>query len=513
MEKENRKRMQHFKKIYKKISGFFSQKKITWIGIVLFLLLMLPVCYLSFVNRASGDDYGYGVYTREAWLTTHSLLQVVKAAVQTIKMYYYSWQGTWFSIFMFSLQPEVFHEGAYIITAFLMLFLWIGSTALLFRQILCKKLHFNQWSFCLVTVIFMTVCIQLIPSTKSAIFWFNGAAHYMVPFTMCQLLVMLLLRYTERYKPRFFIGTLLLAVLLGGTNYQAALFALIVICYTGIADYIEKKDKRIFGLLIPLVLEVSGLIISMKAPGNKVRGGQAFGFSIRNGIETIGKSFEEGIILILHYVREKPLMLVGLLFLFLVLIEAFKQAKETVHFKHPALSILALFCLYSAMQAPAIYAGVEVSGGVHNMNYQVFLLTATGALLIISAAVAGKLKITTESLHDKLVFPGILLCLLLVLLCRSDLKNSTAWVCMEYITSGQADDYKKQMDQQTELLLDQNTTEVVLPFINDVQGPLMHMPVTEDEDAWTNKVTKEFYGKDRVIAIPRPEWEEKYNMH
>ena len=38
----------------------------------------------------------------------------------------------------------------------------------------------------------------------------------------------------------------------------------------------------------------------------------------------------------------------------------------------------------------------------------------------------------------------------------------------------------------------------------------MHMPVTENPEAWTNTVTREFYGKKSVKAIPRVEWMELY---
>ena len=76
--------------------------------------------------------------------------------------------------------------------------------------------------------------------------------------------------------------------------------------------------------------------------------------------------------------------------------------------------------------------------------------------------------------------------------------------------SGQAADYRKQMDLQTDLLLDETVSEVVVPFINDEQGPLMHMPVTGDPQAWTNTVTRKFYGKESLVAIPREEWMELY---
>ena len=68
------------------------------------------------------------------------------------------------------------------------------------------------------------------------------------------------------------------------------------------------------------------------------------------------------------------------------------------------------------------------------------------------------------------------------------------------------------MDFQTRLLLDPQEEDIVIPGINDQQGPLMHMPVTEDVSAWTNYVTADFYEKNSVVSIPRPEWMEKYGQ-
>ena len=51
------------------------------------------------------------------------------------------------------------------------------------------------------------------------------------------------------------------------------------------------------------------------------------------------------------------------------------------------------------------------------------------------------------------------------------------------------------MDLQTSLMEREGIEDVVVPFINDVQGPLMQMPVTDNPDAWSNQVTARFYGK------------------
>ncbi len=504
-------------KSYNKISRILSPRNLTFAGAAVFLLLLLPVLYLTFVNRASGDDYGYGSYTRAAWLATHSFIAVGKAVWRTIRQYYYGWQGTWFSIALFTLQPEVFSDSAYWIVAPLMLFLWIGSTFYLFKQILVKSMKLDQWSYRLIAVVFLIINIQFVPSTKSSIFWFNGCAHYMIPFAMCQMTAAWLLSYSRYYKRSTFIGITVFMTLLGGANYQAALFTFIAACYVGISTWLFKRNKKILILLVPIVFEIAGLMISMKAPGNRVRAGEEFGFSVSKGIKTVIISFWQGIKDMGTYAQERPLIFVGLLFLFVLFVVIFVTKKDIVIFRYPFWLILMLYCLYSAMQAPAIYAGVEVSRGVLNTNFQVFMLTASGILMIAAEKIGVKLREKyREEAEGKVcvqvLLPGVMICLLLLLILRSNVKESTSYVCLTYITSGQAADYREQMELQTRLLEDENTEDVVLPFINDVQGPLMHMPVTNDPNAWTNTVTGDFYGKSSVVAMPRPEWEEIYGV-
>lgn len=490
-------------------------KYFTFISIFIFCVLMLPVVYLTLVNRASGDDYGYGLYTRAAWMGTHSLIEVGKAIWQTVKLYYNVWQGTWFSVALFSVQPEVFHDDAYVIVAVLMLFMWIGSTFCLFKQILHRNMGLNKWCYRLITVWFLVLCIEFVPSPKSSIFWFNGCAHYMVPFTMCQVLTAWLFKYITEYRKSTFVGIVIFMTLLGGSNYQAALLSLIVAFYVGISAWVLKKDKRVFTLCIPILLEIVGLVISMVAPGNLNRAGDDFGFSVMQVAETIAKSFLYGIKDIGTYVKERPLIFVGMLFLFIMFIMVFCMWDDAFSFRHSGWLTAMLFCLYSAMQAPAIYADVSVSRGVLNTNFQVFLLTASGILLIVAEKISKKIKAawgekTGIRALQYILIPGVTICLFLIFMGRSNIKISTSYVSLVYITSGQAGDYKEQMDLQTKLMEDENVSDVVIPGINDIQGPLMHMPVTPDRKAWTNTVTAGFYGKPSVVSMDRPEWMEKY---
>mgnify|MGYP005789531741 FL=1 len=71
----------------------------------------------------------------------------------------------------------------------------------------------------------------------------------------------------------------------------------------------------------------------------------------------------------------------------------------------------------------------------------------------------------------------------------------------EYVSSGQAEDFRAQIKSQMDILLDDSIKEAYLVPINPEQGPLMHMPVTTDENAFTNRVVRDFYGKEKVVMI------------
>ena len=85
------------------------------------------------------------------------------------------------------------------------------------------------------------------------------------------------------------------------------------------------------------------------------------------------------------------------------------------------------------------------------------------------------------------------------------MKDTTFYECYDYIASGQAQDYKKQMTERLEILRDQSVKEVELPAMNSDQGPLMHMEVLEDPEGWTNMVACQFFQKERVVQVPRKE--------
>lgn len=516
-------------KIKWKLTHIVNEKRVFLLLLLLFLVSLLPLLGLSSINHAAGDDLGYGRLTHEAWLQTHSLGEVIKAAGRTVREYYYGWQGTWLTVFFFSLQPEIFSPGAYVVVPFLMLALWLGSTWILFYYLLVGKAGVSTAYFGILYLLFAMAGIQFVPSTKSAIFWYNGAAHYIIPYTIALLGIYFYFRFMDREKGRGtgnYCGFCICMALLGGCNYQAALFAPMVIVLAALWRWKDKGNRgRILACVFPLLLEMIGLIISMKAPGNKVRGGGDFGFRISTVIETVFTCFIRGAVQIWRYMTEHPLLLLFFAAAAITLRYCRKENENQRKYPLPGLFVLLSYCVYCAMFAPEIYAGVEVSGGVYNMNYYVFLFMVFGDMIYVSGAVGGRVGCPADDsgnrgrssdensyryFRPEHVFPiaGAILAAGYFLAFKGDLKSTATFCSIEYISSGQAADYKRQMEYQLSVLLDDSIKDVVLPEINNEQGPLMYMPLTENPDEFTNSVTKSFYNKNSVIAVPKSVWDE-----
>ena len=161
------------------------------------------------------------------------------------------------------------------------------------------------------------------------------------------------------------------------------------------------------------------------------------------------------------------------------------------------------------MYAPGLYAGVELSGGVPNTIFQVFLLTLFVSVTYFSGWIVAYQKRNGKTVSERNAY----ICEIVVILIagcilianKGTLKESTSYECYTYIESGQADDYKAQMEERLSLLRNTELKNVELPAMNSDQGPLMHMEVMEDPNEWTNTVVKQFFGKESVIEVPRSE--------
>ena len=81
----------------------FTKKNCAIITGVVFLLSLLPLYMLSRYAYISADDFTFLNGSRPVWDATHSVADVVVAAVRETANRYYGWQGNFFFTFLFML--------------------------------------------------------------------------------------------------------------------------------------------------------------------------------------------------------------------------------------------------------------------------------------------------------------------------------------------------------------------------------------------------------------------------
>lgn len=484
---------------------------LTWAAVMVFVLSLLPIFALSGVDRASGDDWSFGLLTHLAWVDTHSLLRVLQAAFASVKKYYFSWQGTWFSVFLFSLQPEVFSHDAYRIVPWLTTGLMIGSVSHFLYCLLVRLLHVSKRDFLLLDVMLLFILIQFVPYQTSSIFWYNGAAHYTVPFALVMSACARLVRYVLDFRKRDLILACLWMAFLGGSNYLTAIFGMGLFLLLVVLFF--HRGRRVLFMLIPVALETTGLLISALAPGNAVRGGPQYHITAAGMIGAVGTSLAQGARGMCETLRDYPVAMAVMIVLAVFMWDILREtvSGQRLHFPCPALVILCLWGIYCVVYWPVVFVGGSVSDGsvsvgVPNTIFWVFIIALSGSLLYGLGWICEKSG-EVKNLRVPVYAAGAAAAFLVLVVCRADLKNSTDYVCYYYIRTGRAAVYKEQMDELTEILTDESVEDAVVPFIVGEQEPLVHLPITLDKEEWTNQKMAQFFRKKSLVAIPRDEWE------
>lgn len=513
----------------------WNNKVFAWGAAAVFFFSMLPIWYLAFYARPSGDDYGYSALTHAAWLDTHSLIEVLRAAVQTVVNNYNSWNGDWATTFLFSLMPEVFVPWSFWIVPFLMTGAVIAATGVFLYEICVKVMKLPGEDCVIYTALLLLTAYQFIPSTAIGMYWYVGAVHYMLPHAAGLLGIAWMSAYLRTGRRSRLILVTACAFFVGGSSYFTSLLLFLVFAAVLVLGW-NRKRGRVMALLIPFLVCLIGFVIQCKSPGNTARGGEDFGFSASLAVYTVAESLRRGILTIGSYASEKTFSFVMLFVIALFGLESMDRAteKQKFSFPFPLLFAVVMFGCFSAMFAPEVYSerfdSIGISLGPATVRWFVFLPAAAFSILYCEGWVLSRLKrkkakagpaaekeakkgqekegqaeeggrILGSGYRLWILLPGLLLAVLFLLFDREWMRTCVDRQAAEYVVSGQAEDFRDQIASQMEILLDDSVKEAYLCPINPEQGPLMHMPVTTDENAFTNWVVKNFYRKDKVVMV------------
>ena len=330
-----------------------------------------PLLYLGRYIHMSGDDYWYGIRPRFAWADGGGIPAILAEAAKNVRSFYVDWQGTYSSVFMFSLTPSIFGEQYYAVVPLMMLGMIFISTLALF-YVLCVKISgsglYNFWIFALMACFLQ---IEFIHSPAQALYWYNGAVHYVFMQGFAIFSLALMLAYfqivirgevknapspgSKKERTAKTILLILMAIcgpIAAGANHSTALltiefFSIFLLLAVYLAH--KHKTKQPLFFLIPYALTLGGFLAATLAPGNSVR--QAYFNQMGFGVALLN-AFSFSFRQLLNWLDIFVVLSLLLLIPFII-----KYARQTT-FRFPLAPLVALlsYGLYASMFMPAFYA-------------------------------------------------------------------------------------------------------------------------------------------------------------
>ena len=330
------------------------------LSLLALVLLLIPMLKAAEFDVPSADDYNNGLRTYQVWSSTGSLSKVIKAGWERVYDLYYSWQGTFTAIFLFTLNPMIFGEQYYCIGAWVIIItLTAGNFALVFAVF--RKLFGTDKSECtIIASVWTIICTQFLPRASQGIYWYTGAVYYTFFFGLLGFALSILTAFIFRKAGDHGIGKLILVSFLlffiGGGNLVTGLTtAVTLISIEMLLIILKKKDWK--PILIPLLCFAISFGFNVAAPGNAVRQG----FFPQPGLfQAVLLSFRQ----VIKFLPDWFSVPVIALILLLIPIFWMTAVRTDFHFPLPGLVSLYSFCLSGVMFYPPVYAMTD-----HNLDH------------------------------------------------------------------------------------------------------------------------------------------------
>lgn len=344
---------------------------LTGLCIGVFLLL-----WVGIYNVPSSDDYGYAIWTHDAWVTTHSITEIFKQAVYTSKHFWNYWQGLYSSAFILAFMPDIFGENVYAITAFITIaFILIGN--IVFIQTFAGKLvGAEKIETGILAILLNLVTLQWMPSAVQGIYWYNGAMNYTFFYALMLITIAVIIRYvmwdSKKKDIMALTGLSILGFVIEGGNHITAFLMLLIFLSAVILGFVTKKQKLKF-LVIPFAISAGGFIFNVTSPGTKVR---QDAFTDRPGFwGTIKLSIQQTLEDLNNWLNfSYVLVLLVLVPILLVMVIRF-SGKIGFKFRYPLLIVIISVGCLCLMRCPPYYAmGRDGSGRIDNIVYFMFVL-------------------------------------------------------------------------------------------------------------------------------------------
>lgn len=480
-----------------------KDKYVTIIFLILFVILMIPIVYLGKYDFMKADDFSYGSSAHRMFVQTGSVFQAFLGALESVKTGYYTWQGTFSSIFLMSFYPSVFDYRFYKLVPALMVSI-ITITCLIVSYTLIYRLlgQRKKSLFLLTGIILSLLMIERMYSVPPAIYWYNAACHYVIAecslFVLACVYILIGISDSVVKNTVLLLISLLLAVETGGSNYATILMAGVSLTTLFVIILLKNKKKALW--LIPsLIVFFVCLFINVTAPGNSLRGARFAGIGpIQSILMSFKSVFDFSIIWMDFYTVIVLIMLIPILYKCV--------SKTSFKFKYPYLVFVYSICVIATGFTSSYYAlgdaGLSRTQNAIKMLWQVLLIVNEGYVIgyIRSKFVAKK---SSDPISEKKIPLVIFLTGITLILVQPavflGLGTIPSYTSLAYLTGGHAESYWNVCMERLTILEDPSIEEAELRDFVSKPFYLYVSDIRSSSDYWENEAMAKYFGKKTVV--------------
>ena len=473
--------------------------------LTMFSVSLVPILYASFFAHPIADDYSYSFAIHNTIQNGGNIFDVLGTAFSKVAETYFNWQGTFSAVFLFALQPCVFSDNLYFLTTFIMVGSLAFGTFFLIETLFTKYLKLKIWYSVIVSFSMLFVMLQFMPHKSHGLYWFNGSCYYTffysVSLVFYSFLIRLNITHSKRNRLIITIFLAFLAVIIGGSNYSTALMTTVITFFVIIYSFSKKSKLKLIYIIVFSILLIA-FIISIVAPGNRIRAEESQGSS---PIKALLMSFFDSALFI-GLKTELP-QIVFFVFVSPILFIAAQNCKWT--FKYPLVVIALLYCIYSCQFTPTEYA-LSKSGYGRQMNiyYYAYCLFVTLSLFYFYGWIIKK--------HGNIFNIGnlfkfgkkyaIIICLfLMILFVRGSfscgIKELTSVDTAINIANGTVQQYDKEYDEINHQL-DSGKKDLVIDDFKIIPDFYSKLDIETNPNFWVNDAMAKYFQCETVRLKP-----------
>lgn len=347
------------------------------------------------------------------------------------------------------------------------------------------------------------------------LYWHPGAFpytfFYAIGLWMDGLVLQMVRHDSLRRRLLCFVPALLLAPIVGGSNYSIALVSAMLLFLLVVYLFWKKQRQNAVLSLVVLVLLTAALLVSILAPGNGMRQDTVGEASVIKGLVT-------SVVYAVYSMANATTVPVLLAWVFLAPL-VYRLAKQSEKdFSHPVWAMVLLFGLYAALGMPCFYAlGFAIPERNINLIYFSYYPVVLCAMFYLfgwfSRRFADRLPDWKIGKLYETRFGTVftVFCLTFALAVGGQItvgkgeddglafSHMPAGMSAAYsLVTGEAQAFHAQMLERAEICRSAPGEDVVLPARTAEPWVLTYLDITEDPTDWKNVAMAEYYGNASV---------------